>query len=102
MQEPWSTYPPGGKPIWECLASERANQQAREHWEERASIMEFGSNLGRGRAELFAYAFLVERLHFSGVIPLAALTDSNVAVQLDRAKRIRNDMDLSKKLGLQP
>ena len=62
---PWTPC----RPIWTVLPpQERA--AAREDFVERAAIMEYDGGNSRGTAELAAYAFLVERLHREGKIPV--------------------------------
>lgn len=64
------------------------NEWVRAEFEERAAIIEYHGGHGRGGAELFAYAMTIERVHSE--LTLSASMTSAVALQLDRARRIRN------------
>ncbi len=78
---PWYPHPP----IWEALTGKRA-KAAREHYEERAAIIEEGNDgFDRIRAELWAYAFTVDRIAKYGAAPQMF---PDVARQMDRARRI--------------
>lgn len=105
--EPWSDYHGPSTPIWE-LFDERYNrlrERIREDYEERAAIMTFCSTATvgtAGTAELFAYAFLVERLWDANLIHSTMITKSNIVTQLGRARQIRKNSELRASLGLQP
>jgi hypothetical protein len=92
---PWDD----SRPVWEVMKGEAAIA-AREDFEERAAIMEYCNGQSRGTAELCAYAFLVERLVEDPALPFAAVTECNIGVQLDRAKRFRKHEDVYRGRGL--
>jgi hypothetical protein len=83
---PWTPHPPVWK--WAGL-SESLRQRAREHFEERAAIVEYEDGQARVVAELRAYCFLVEMLHDKGAFTSEQIKNTDVISQLQRAEAFR-------------
>ena len=95
MSSPW--HP--DLPIWEWpgVTPELA-ARCREHYEERAAIMEYDACIGRVSAEQNAYALMIEMLYDRGVFSTEEISDHEVITQVRRAAIIRRSWSFGDKL----